>query len=184
MTNYANEFNGAIARTKKFDLKIPKYSIDLARRWLTSNSPKEIHDWFFTEFDTHSPVDLVPNRIELTRKMSMDPPSWLGCDVVYTIGWIDDRTPTGRFKFGDAEIENWLLNGGHIGRANLHVWLTLPSMEIVDLFLPSIFAVTENKPEISGGVIAGHADDVTRVAYKPMLIGDDFLKRSGILYSE
>ena len=50
----------------------------------------------------------------------------------------------------------------------LHSWLTLPSLEIVDAT-----SVRE--------VIAGHPDELSGTAYHPLIVGVDFLWRSGVI---
>lgn len=106
---------------------------------------------------------------------------WLGCPVLYTIGWVDDGTEKGMFKFDDAFIADKLNNGHAGGTVNIHAWLTLPSMEVIDVALITSIAVLQKLPEGHGGVLAQHPDELKGMAYKPMLVGPDFLRKSGIL---
>jgi hypothetical protein len=64
---------------------------------------------------------------------------------------------------------------------NVHAWLTLPSMEIIDATLATTMAIAQGRPEQGGGVVMGHADGFTGFAYRPMLVGADSLQRAGLL---
>ena len=101
--------------------------------------------------------------------------------AIHTIGWIDDGTVNGMFKFDDAYILDKLANGCPGGSVRIHVWLTLPSMEIIDFSIATSLSVLNNTPEGRGEVIAKHADELEGINYKPMLVGMDFLKKSGLL---
>lgn len=59
---------------------------------------------------------------------------------------------------------------------------TLPSMEIIDLSLPTSIAFFRNSAEGLGGVIASHADELKHgLRYHPMLLGADYLNKIGAL---
>jgi hypothetical protein len=105
----------------------------------------------------------------------------VGCPVLYTIGWVDDGTAKGMFKFDDAFISDKLKHGHSGGTVNIHAWLTLPSMEVIDVALATTIAVVQNIPEGYGGVFAQPADGLNGMAYKPMLVGPDFLRKTGLL---
>ncbi|MDA5492291.1 hypothetical protein PGS50_03360 [Yersinia intermedia] len=65
---------------------------------------------------------------------------------------------------------------------NIHAWLTLPTCEILDFTLPTTYAVTNKTKEGYGEVLAGHADHLLKnVRYRPMLLGEDYLRRIGAL---
>lgn len=106
---------------------------------------------------------------------------WFRCPVLYTLGWIDDGSDEGLFKFDDAFIADKLRNVHMPGNVNIHAWLTLPSMEIIDVTLATTMAIAQGRPEQGGGVVMGYADEFKGLAYRPMLIGMDFLRRAGLL---
>ncbi|MFN1150169.1 hypothetical protein [Serratia liquefaciens] len=101
--------------------------------------------------------------------------------MYYTLGWIDDGTPKGLHKFDDDFIAERLANGHQDDTINIHAWLTLPSMEIVDLTLSTTLSILQGRKEGEGGVIVKKADEITDFSYKPMLVGETFLSKSGIL---
>ena len=56
-------------------------------------------------------------------------------------------------------------------------------MEIIDVALATTMGKVQNRPDMYGLVISKKADDLEGMAYKPMLVGDDFLLKSGLLQS-
>lgn len=101
--------------------------------------------------------------------------------MLYTLGWIDDGTERGMFKFDDAFIADSSGTGTSQAKVNIHAWLTLPSMEIIDVTLATTMAIAQGKPEQGGGVVTGHADVFKGFDYRPLLVGADFLRRAGLL---
>lgn len=107
--------------------------------------------------------------------------AWLGCPVLYTLGWIDDETERGMFRFDDVFIADMLRTGHKGGSVNIHAWLTLPSMEIIDVSLATTMGFAQKRPEMLGLAITRPADELNGMAYKPMLVGDEFLCKTGML---
>ncbi|HCB1767018.1 TPA: hypothetical protein MYP38_004857 [Citrobacter braakii] len=54
-------------------------------------------------------------------------------------------------------------------------------MEVIDVALATTIAVVQKLPQGHGAVLAKHADELRGMAYKPMLVGPDFLRKSGLL---
>jgi hypothetical protein len=127
-------------------------------------------------------ADLMLQCMSIHYRLAPALHAWLGCPVLYTIGWVDDGTERGVFKFGDDFIDDELQNGLGGGKINLHVWLTLPGMEIIDAALATTYAELHGLKEGRGGVLAMRAYDVRDMAYKPMLVGADFLRKAGVLF--
>lgn len=99
----------------------------------------------------------------------------------FTVGYltIGDRP---LYFFSENDVQRWLTDGLPQGTANLHAWLTLPSMEILDFtFGPSV-ALKNNAPDMAGIMIAQHPDTLQiGLRYHPMLVGEAFLERTGAL---
>lgn len=106
---------------------------------------------------------------------------WLKCPVYYTLGWIDDGSLKGMFKFDDQTIAEKLATGHHDETLNIHAWLTLPTMEIIDLTLTTTVCLLQGLKEGAGGVIVKKADEVTGLTYKPMLVGETYLHKIGVI---
>ena len=107
--------------------------------------------------------------------------AWLGCEVFYTLGWVDDGTEQGLFRFDDKFITERIDKSPVGTTIGIHAWLTLPSMEIIDVTLPTTYGLRCNYPEMFYHAITRPADELRGLAYKPMLVGDDFLYRAGLI---
>ncbi len=86
------------------------------------------------------------------------------------------------FEQSEETLISMLKHGVSGPEVNLHSWLTLPSMEIIDFSLPTSYAIKYKEPEGVGSIITRHPSDfIHGVKYKPMLIGSKFLIKSGVI---
>ena len=179
--SYAIEWAAAIERSQRFRLAVPAHQIEPDRRYLTDQRQNEFPHVVQQGLGDFDFSDVVGQCLAMHFQLVPVLEKWLGCPVLYTIGWVDIGTDRGMFRFDEDFIAE-KLHSGHSGSSvNIHAWLTLPSMEVIDLTLPTSVAVLQNLPHGYGSVIAKHADDLDGMAYKPMLIGSDFLRKSGLL---
>ncbi|QTD90882.1 hypothetical protein OHZ10_11740 [Burkholderia arboris] len=178
---YEQEFLAAIERTKGFGLVPPAFTVSSKQRWFDADNltrfPFVVRD-ALGELDFE---DVVGQCMAIHYRLLPALNAWLGCSVFFTIGWIDDETEEGMFRFDEAFIAEMLRTGYVGGTVKLHAWLTLPSMEIVDMSLPTTMGVVQKRPEMLGGAITRYAGELKGMAYKPMLVGDDFLRKTGLL---
>lgn len=181
--SYASEWKAAIERTERFNLRVPPQQqttgllLDEKRY---SEFPYVVQE-ALGEIGTE---DLAAQCLSIHYRLAPVIERWLGCPVSYTIGWIEDGSEQGMFRFGDDFIDEKLRNPAPPGgTVNIHAWLTLPSMEIIDVALATTMGKVQNRPDMYGLVISKKADDLEGMAYKPMLVGDDFLLKSGLLQS-
>ena len=88
-----------------------------------------------------------------------------------------------RPKGNPCQPKNHIIKSGiSKPQLNIHAWLTLPTCEILDFTLPTTYAVINKTKEGYGEVLAGHADHLLEnVRYRPMLLGEDYLRRIGAL---
>ena len=179
--SYANEWAAAIERSRRFGLEVPPHEVEPARRYLTDARHAEFPYVVQRGLGDLDYPDVVAQCMSIHYRLVPVLEAWLGCPVLYTIGWVDDGTDTGMFKFDDAFVADKLQNGHSGSAANIHAWLTLPCMEVIDVALATTSAVVQKLPQGHGAVLAKHADELRGMAYKPMLVGPDFLRKSGLL---
>lgn len=181
---YNEEWKSAIERSERYGLVVPKQTGVAQQRYLT----KEIHDRFpdvvRDAFGNLGYEDVVAQCMSIHYRLLPVMEDLLGCPVFFTIGWVDDGTERGMFRFGEEFIQDKLQKPSATlgGQTNLHAWLTLPSMEVIDVSLVTTIVVVQDLKKGHGGVLAGPADDFKGFAYKPMLVGDDFLRKAGMLF--
>ncbi len=178
--NYINEWKDALSRTKRFGLGFPAHELQLSSCYLTDARQLEFPHIVYREVGELGPEEIVGQCMAIHYRLIPVMESWLGCPVIYTIGWVD-LGDSNLFKFDEKFIGDKLKNGHTESTINLHAWLTLPSMEIIDMALATTIAEVKGLPEGRGRMLARHADGLDGMAYKPMLAGADFLKKIGIL---
>lgn len=182
--SYSDEFHAAIERTARLGLTAPVAFQELPRKLLNDkrirHMPKVLQPLFK---EVKSYQELSGQCMSIHHEALPILEEWLQHPVYYTIGWVDDGTPRGLHRIDEATIEDKLANGHNEATINLHAWLTLPTMEVIDLALATTFAVVHNRPEGYGSVISKKADDLKGFSYKPMLVGSEFLERIGVLHN-
>jgi hypothetical protein len=111
---------------------------------------------------------------------------FLACTAYLTVGSVR-RSKNEWYALSEKEVRQWLKEGAYGDDLNLHAWLTLDSMEILDMtFLPTIVGISE-KSEFSRRTIATNPDALPRaqpqssayptngLKYQPFVVGLDFL---------
>lgn len=180
---YYREARQAWKRCNRLKLvsRKPDYT---TKRYLTDESLSKLVLAIFHKFGALGPKDVVQQcfglhllLIELVKEV-------IGCDVYYTLGCVElEKGKPLVFHQTESQMKQ-LLSSGLSGRElNLHAWLTLPSMEILDFSLPTSLHTILDWSEIEpGSVVSGHADElVGALKYHPLLLGEDFLRKTGAL---
>jgi hypothetical protein len=181
MSSYFKEFLWAMARNKRFNLPTPFPWFETGRRWLDAKAKDEFAYILHDELDSLDFKEVSKQCLSLHYRLAPIVSHWLNCEVFYTVGWVDFGAGGNRFYCDDASL-NEILRRNHNGETvKLHAWLTLPSMEIIDATLATTLAISHNSPEMLFTAIANHADALKGMSYKPMLIGEEFLRRSGLI---
>ncbi|AIY40134.1 hypothetical protein LT85_0976 [Collimonas arenae] len=106
----------------------------------------------------------------------------LDVPLTYTLGFV--KLGNKPIFYTSMEGLKEMLDAGRPATAtlNLHAWLTLPSDEIIDVTFGTTLGVLRNEPEMIGRIATIHPDDmVGEHSYHPQLLGDDFLRRIGVL---
>lgn len=84
------------------------------------------------------------------------------------------------YKVDTSYLKNLIANGITPGQGlKLHAWITLPSYEIIDITLPTTYAVVKGIPELIGGAMANHPTEIRGMVFEPLIIGGEFFRRIG-----
>ncbi|MEI2453871.1 hypothetical protein [Lysobacter firmicutimachus] len=101
--------------------------------------------------------------------------------LVYTLGYVQQgdqkllHTPL-------EELERMLLPGNAaVAQINLHAWLTLSSHEIIDVTYWAAFPELCSRKEQESKVLFGHPGQIEGRSYHPQLVGEEFVRKVGIL---
>lgn len=178
---YEQEWATALERSARFGLAVPSHQIEPERRWFDDRALAQFPNIVRDGLGDLGFEDIVAQCLAIHYRLVPVVQQWLGCPVLFTLGWIDTGTESGMFRFDDAFIAE-KLRTGHMGSTvNIHAWLTLPSMEIIDVSLATSMGVAQKRPEMYGMAMTKHADELKGMTYKPMLVGEDFLRKTGLL---
>ena len=101
----------------------------------------------------------------------------MGSESAITLGWVEDRENK-LFRFTSDDLDRWIGEGiSDPLKMNIHVWITLPGLEIVDFSLPvSINHFDSSYPSIP--IIDRW--EKSRYRYHPIAVCNDFPRWLGL----
>jgi len=174
---YLENFKKAIERTEELGLSVPNVEYN-GKRYLDSKFLNDLPLLLYRELGAIDHNDLYKNCMAIHYQLKPIFEKIFNIEIYFTLGnaKVND---TYLFKIEESEIID-LLENKVKKPINIHAWLTLPSMEILDFSLVTTYCITNKVQEGMGGVITKHYSELTLgMMYEPMLIGDDFLRKSG-----
>lgn len=180
---YGDDFQKALERTERMGLPLPEVTFETTR-YLTDEALGGVKTAIFEALGPVRTEQLAAQCLAIHWQLQDIVSTALGCPVYYTIGWVELEKGS---WFGHTEetLRTLMTEGLQHERVQLHAWLTLPSMEIVDVSLMTTYALVRDYPEAKGKVIATHPSELTGgLMYKPTLVGAEFLARSGLMRAE
>jgi len=180
VATYFDEFVEAQQRTAKFNLASPKIQ-EPTKRLLTPAKLAQFPSVVRDAVGELSLNEVVAQCLSIHFRLQRPLEEFFDVPIIFTIGYVY-TPPSYLFRQTEAELLKLLQDGMRGPQVNLHAWLTLPSMEIIDLSLATSIAVIHKNKEGLGGVFASHADELKHgLRYHPMLLGTDYLERIGAL---
>lgn len=174
---YLKNFNKAIERNLNLGLLTPKISFH-ENRYLNSDLLNKLPLILYKELGAINPLELHKNCMGIHYRLKPIFEKLFNTELYLTLGnaKVYDQY---LFKIEESEIKSLLINKVQ-KPLNIHAWLTLPSMEIIDLSLATTYSIVNRTEEGLGAAITKHYSELTLgLAYEPMLIGDDFLRKTG-----
>lgn len=181
MKDYKTLFDEALKRTARLGAVAPIVAYS-DQSYLT----QEKHERFpYYVRDTIGELDLpdvVAQCLSIHQRLRVPLEELFGCDVFFTIGWVEYTIGSNMFEFDEQFAKELLAKKHQSGNSiQMHAWLTLPSMEIIDVSLSTSIGYVQKRPDMLGMVIAKHADELTGgMVYRPMLVGEDYLFKTGL----
>ncbi|MCM8531906.1 MAG: hypothetical protein NE330_12145 [Lentisphaeraceae bacterium] len=168
---YKDRFKEALLRTEAFDCIPPKVEFE-NKRLLSKVNIQGIVD----SLGGITPDDLIVNCLEIHTRI-MEPLKRTGIENYFTIGYIS--VGDSKFFYNDEPQLQSLMNGECKSVVDIHAWLTLPSMEIIDLSFCTSYGSINNDDRFIGRYTLSHADELQGIKYVPMIVGIDFLQKIG-----
>lgn len=178
--HYEVAFTAAYARSNLWALHPP--SIDsLPARYATPSSTSAIQSELNGAIGHMSEDTVSSQRFGITAAVRNILEAKLRVPLAYTLGYVQQdgqqlcHTPI-------EGLEQMLRTGIAPGaRISLHVWLTLPSQEIIDVAFWATFPTKSSSDERGARVLFMHPDQMPNRTYHPQWVGDGFVRRIGVL---
>lgn len=104
----------------------------------------------------------------------------LGTSPILTLGFV---CLGGRplFSFSSEHLRAWVRDGApDFHGADIHCWITLPSLEILDYTLGAAIYKKTRDPRVRGAMVALHCSQLRGMSYHPIVLGEDVLPRLGL----
>ena len=176
MRSYQDAFQDAVLSTEKQGLNLP--DIDYrADRLMNADRLQKLTVVVKGVFKTLSLEDIQVQSLLIHQELQPIVENVFESPAFYTIGFVH-LPPNDYFQLAYEDVSELLKEGQGKKDLELHAWLTLPTMEIVDFSINSTLAAVLENPEIAGRILAAHPEQFKGgLAFHPVLVGDDFLNR-------
>jgi hypothetical protein len=177
---YKSEFFNAVERAKQFGLNVPEIT-EMESRLLSDEAQAELPLIIHNTLGVLEEEEILLQCLLLNLRLKKVFSDYFKSSVYYTIGYIEiDDAPM--FKQTEESLRKMLENGIEGPSINLHAWLTLPSMEILDFSISTSYGRVNGIKEMMGKALAMHPDELTGgMKYRPMLVGEEFLLQTGAM---
>ncbi len=177
---YIDDFKSAVLKSQY--LGIYNSSVSLRRsRYLNNQIAKgDFNHLLQSSFGNFVAKDVQGQCVPMHYHLKHAIERKFGCKAFITIGSVKDkRFNKWLYDYTEEKISSDLTMG--ISQAlQFHCWITLDSLEIIDVTLMTTIASVINDDQASGYIIARHASDLERFEYVPMIIGEKYLRTIGI----
>lgn len=179
---YLNSFQEAVQRNIKLNLKKPEFELR-NDRLLNNSATIEIENLFANYFNQFS-EEYVLNALDKNClsvhfffQSMID--KILNTKSTLTFGsfhLFEDPV----FTLTELEVTN-RLKSPSLNKYKGHSWITLPTMEIIDISLPTTLSkASPDFVNMAYRSILKHPSDLNGMTYTPMVLGKDFLEKSGL----
>lgn len=178
-SRYENDFNLAVKRTRKLGLgEYSNFKNSEERLITVENIHKfcELINFYDVPYE-----ELANQCLSIHLRVLHYFNRFFGVNGVITIGHIVRKDGYKIFHEPMEKRLNNLQTPVDPTQSNkVHVWITLPNLEIVDFTFASTLAVVESNKAFGNAIIVMHGDDLdTDIQYVPEFIGDGYIFKAG-----
>ena len=180
--DYKQEFQDALKRTALLGIDVPPAD-HYAACYRSDKNINRLVAGLSDVYSNISPRKFLGQCLNIHHQLKPLVDDCFKVKSYYTVGYVQ-RAGKDMFNITEGDIAELLISGMKGTTLNYHAWLTLPSMEIIDLTLPTVSAVIKGNSNDLGGIIANnpnHLNDKLKLRFKPVIVGQDFLKRIGAI---
>ena len=181
--SYAREFLGAFERTQSLGLPVPPVRLLVEKDCVNVEIITPVVHKYLDEFSDDDAlgqayavnVNIIPYLYDET-----------GIPFTLTMGWFEHMGKD-LYRHNDRMLRTMLREGiacHQLDGIPLHVWLTSPACEVLDVTLPTTIASASGAEELIGGIIyVSNRETDPPVIYHPTVVGVEFLEKIGAAVS-
>lgn len=179
---YENFFKEAISRTRKLGLSLPAIKLRKGQRYTVQEFVNGgLQQLVYDTFGPLAPSEIAAGCVRMHANLLKPIESALGCKAYLTIGSVFESDHS-YYDLSDQKIGDILFNG-ITSTFPFHCWITLDTLEIIDVSFATSYGVVNGQEQDIGRCLALHPssmkDSGIKLIYKPMLVGEAFLKTVG-----
>ena len=176
---YAREFMKAFPRTQSLGLSLPPVSLLVEKDCVEL---EVLTRAVYKYLDEYSDGEALGQAFAINVNIIPYLYAETGIPFTLTLGWFEHMGKE-VFRHGERDLRAMLREGAAAWQPDglpLHVWLTSPACEVLDVTLPTTIAAVSGADELVGGLIYISSRDQTPPAiYHPTVVGVGFLERIG-----
>lgn len=119
--SYSEEFHIALERTSRFNLAPPENFSETSIRILNDKRIRNLRKVLIPVHEDFPYYQQIAGQCMVLHHRALPIlKEWLACPVYFTLGWIDDRTTKGMYKFDEDMISDKLKNGHQDSTMDIH----------------------------------------------------------------
>lgn len=187
---YISEFKKAIDNTLETGVENPITDyIDVTHKFLTEDAKQDIQDLFneniFNDINNRQLIIGGCARVSSLMKPLLE--EYFDEEIFLTIGYveiIEDKTEDEWFHTPINQLINDVKKEKRTMSANLHIWLTLPSLEFIDFTLPSTTNKILRIENPISNVIFYSDNKSDSIKLHPQLIGEEVCSKLTYVITE
>jgi hypothetical protein len=177
--SYLQELNEAIERSKRLGIADKSFT-PATNRYYSDKKIESLIGTLSEKYGGLKPSHLIGKCLQVHFDILKDVTDIFGAEALFTLGYIFDGEQY-FFQFNESDVTTWLHEKIDKNNVKIHAWITLPSLEIIDLTFPLTYAKIAGLEE-SPIAITKHADEFTGgVKYHPVLVGEEALFKLGVV---
>lgn len=182
--SYKKQLIAAIERTRDNGIAVKDFVIESASYPIVNAQNEMMLLESFNEHVYNKPFEEIHGQCVLHSWNLQDiVADILNCDVLLTLGYLLNELDK-YFFTEEQQILQWKEMPSNL-RRDIHAWLTLPSLEIIDITLPATL-VKMNKSALDYRTFMHYRPDdhyglTGRIYHTPQFVDNDFLERVYLL---
>ncbi|HEQ3590680.1 TPA: hypothetical protein VGT17_005443 [Vibrio harveyi] len=174
---YLEEFELAIERSRRLKLSDTHFK-PLEAKYCSEKNLESCLEFLNYKYNPLKVSDLVGQCLNIHTQLMKAVEHFYGVPPIFTIGSITFGGNT-YFELTEDDITSIISDRSPSVKANIHAWLTLPSLEILDFTFISTYESQTGESDLPK-VVSQFAEDLKpHIQYHPVLTGEESLEKLG-----